>query len=228
MGPLASRIVDAGSAAAREDARIVGLTIGGSVASGTVDEFSDLDLVIVCRDEAHREILAGAREFAARLGPVLAAFTGEHVGEPRLLICLYGPPPFHVDLKFVGLADLSARVEDGLVIWERDGEISAALTDTAAEWPQPDAQWIEDRFWVWIHYGATKLGRGELFECLDMLAYLRSEVFGPLLATIHGHPRSQRVRRVEEYAPTAVPALEATIGDQPRAPHSQLSLARHQ
>jgi hypothetical protein len=53
----------------------------------------------------------GRAGFAGALGPLLSAFTGDHVGEPRLLICLYGPPLLHVDLKFVTPADLAERVE---------------------------------------------------------------------------------------------------------------------
>ena len=83
---------------------------------------------------------------------MLACFTGEHVGEPRLLITLYGPPPVHVDLKFASDRGLEQRVEDGLVLWQRDGALDAALRRTAAAWPRPDRQWIEDRFWVWVHY----------------------------------------------------------------------------
>ena len=49
---------------------------------------------------AQRKVLAGT------LGHLLHAFTGEHVGEPRLLICLYGPELLHVDLKFMDLAAL--------------------------------------------------------------------------------------------------------------------------
>ena len=60
-------------------------------------------------------------------GTLLAAFTGEHVGEPRLLICLYDRPLLHVDLKFVALPDVAARVEDPAVLWERDGRLTAAL-----------------------------------------------------------------------------------------------------
>jgi hypothetical protein len=205
-------IVDAVSAAVRSDPRLLGVTIGGSAVVGTMDEFSDADFVVVCADDAHGEVLAEARDFAARIGPLLAAFTGEHVGEPRLLIALYGPPLLHVDLKFVARSELASRVEDGLLVWERDGEVTATRSETAAAWPRPDLQWIEDRFWIWIHYGATKLGRGELFECLDVLTYLRAAVFGPLLAVMHGQ-RPQGVRRAERYAPDAVRALEATIGD---------------
>ena len=79
-------------------------------------------------------------------------------------------------------------------------------------WPAADPQWIEDRFWVWVHYGATKVGRGELFECLDMLAFLRATVLGPLIAQARGR-RAAGARRLEQIAPELVPALEATLGD---------------
>src|SRR5262249_39597894 len=82
---------------------------------------SDLDFVVICRDEHQPELLREAPAFAARLGPLLAWFTGEHVGEPRLLITLYGPPPLHVDLKFVADADLGHRGEDGRILWQRGG-----------------------------------------------------------------------------------------------------------
>jgi hypothetical protein len=210
-GP-AREIVAAVLDAAREDERMLGVTIGGSAVVGSMDEFSDVDFTIVCTDGSHRELLGEAQDFAARIGQLLVAFTGEHVGEPRLLIALYGPPLLHVDLKFVALSELGTRVEDALVVWDRDGELTLAREAKAAVWPQPDLQWIEDRFWVWIHYGATKLGRGELFECIDTLAALRGLVFGPLLAVLHGQ-RPQGVRRLERFAPDAVPALKATIGD---------------
>jgi hypothetical protein len=210
--PLAQAVI----AATWADPRIVGLTVGGSAATGTMDEFSDLDFVVVCRNEHQPDLLRDAPAFAAGLGPLLACFTGEHVGEPRLLIALYGPPPVHVDLKFVADRDLDQRVEDGLVLWQRDGALDAALRRAAAAWPRPDPQWIEDRFWVWVHYGAAKLGRGELFECLDVLAALRAIVFGPLIAQASGQ-RAAGVRRLEQMAPALVPALEATVSD--RTPH---------
>src|SRR5947207_11738045 len=47
-------------AAIQDDPRIVGLTAGGSAVTGTMDEFSDLDLVVVCRDEHQPELLSDA------------------------------------------------------------------------------------------------------------------------------------------------------------------------
>lgn len=211
--PSAARsFIDAAIAAAQADPRVIGLTVGGSAAAGTMDEFSDPDFVVVCRDDSQRALLRDAQAFAAELGPLLASFTGEHVGESRLLICLYGPPALHVDLKFVAERDLDDRVEDGRILWQRDGALDVALGRARAVWSRVDRQWIEDRFWVWIHYGATKIGRGEYFECLDLLAFLRKAVFGPLIAESRGH-RANGVRRIERIAPDLVPALAATIGD---------------
>jgi hypothetical protein len=206
--PLTARLL----AAAQADERIRGVALGGSAVGGAIDAFSDVDAVIVCADDALADLLAAGPAFAGGLGPLLAAFTGEHVGEPRLLVCLFGAPLLHVDLKFVGVSDLPRRIEDPVVLWERDGAVTAALDRSPAVWPSPDAQWIEDRFWVWIHYAAAKVGRGELFECLDSLAAIRALVLGPLLAQRAGQ-RPQRVRRLEQQVPEWVPALRATIGN---------------
>ncbi len=66
-------------------------------------------------------------KIAANLGTLLSAFTGEHVGEPRLLICLYGPELLHVDLKFVSINDIAHRVKDPVILWERGNCVSEAL-----------------------------------------------------------------------------------------------------
>ena len=175
-----------------------------------MDEFSDLDLVVVV-DPAARERISGERlGLAGSLGPLLAAFTGEHVGEPRLVICLYGPPLVHVDLKFMTPDELATRVEDPVVLWDPRGEVAAGLARGTPSYPPPDRQWIEDRFWVWIHYAAGKIGRGELFEALDLLGFLRARVLGPLALEEAG-ARPNGVRRLETAAPDRAAALRETV-----------------
>jgi hypothetical protein len=179
-----------------------------------MDEFSDLDLVIAVEPTEAEAVSSERHRIAAGLGPLVAAFTGEHVGELRLLICLYdgerGSPPLHVDLKFVSLPDVAHRVDDLAVLWERDGRVTRALQVGEARFPSPNPQWIEDRFWVWVHYGATKVGRGELFEAVDFLAFLRSQVLGPLMLVEAG-ARPSGVRRVETVAPSRAANLQATV-----------------
>ncbi len=192
------------------DRRLVGLLAGGSMITGEMDEYSDLDLVVVYRAAYREEIMNERLNIAGQPGGLLAAFTGEHVGEPRLIICLYGPSPLHVDYKFVSLEELEHRIENPLVLWERGTEISEVLRRTQPLHPDLDPQWIEDRFWIWVHYGATKLGRGELFELVDILNFIRSTVLGPLILAQNGQlPRG--VRRLEQHVPAAIAELEETV-----------------
>jgi predicted nucleotidyltransferase len=192
------------------DPRIVGIAVGGSYLTGTIDEFSDLDLVIAVEPAAHAKLLGETPTIAAGIAPLLTAFGGEHVGEPRLLICLYGPPLLHVDLKFVRLDDLAVRVEDPVVLWERGGRMTAALATGAASYPVRQLQWVEDRIWTWVHYVAGKVGRGELFEALEALAAIRSLALGPL-ALLRAGARPSGVRKLEAAAPVAAVEMAATV-----------------
>ena len=191
---------------------VVGLAAGGSFIAGEIDAFSDLDLVLAVEPEAWPGILDRRQAIAAALGPsFLAGFTGEHVGEPRLLVCLYGPPLLHVDLKFVSLDDVHERVEDPVILWERDGHLSAAFARAGARYPSADPAWIEARFWIWAHYLADKIERGEIFEALDGLTLLRSAALAPL-AFLRADAQATGVRRVEDRLPAFATDLERTVG----------------
>lgn len=212
---LHRRFLDHANDVLRRDPRVLGVAGGGSLLAGTMDEFSDLDLVLAIEPSAFDAVMSERAAIAAGLGDLLASFTGEHVGEPRLLICLYGPELLHVDLKFVALPDVALRVEDPALLWQRDGRVTAALTGKSA-FPQPSLPWIEDRFWIWVHYGAGKIARGELFEALDFLGFLRGQVLGPLaLASVGARPMG--VRKIERHAPEHARALEATVAAYSRA-----------
>lgn len=194
------------------DSSIIGLAAGGSWITNEMDEFSDLDLILVTREKVSdnpEKMLSYARQF----GDLLVGFTGEHVGEPRLLICLYKNPLLHVDIKFLIPDELDRRVEDPVILLDKDGILEAALKKSEAKFPYPDYQWIEDRFWVWIHYALLKVGRGEYLEALDFLTYLRMVVFGPLLHIKNGKlPKG--VRKVERLLPdNDLNYLASTIPD---------------
>jgi hypothetical protein len=74
----------------------------------------------------------------------------------------------------------------------------------------PDLAWIEDRFWAWVHYIAAKLGRGELFDVLGAINFLRERVLGPLALVSAGHlPRG--VRRLETRVPAFAERLQGTV-----------------
>ena len=194
----------------KKDERILGVAAGGSFILNNTDEYSDLDLVIVVDPPMYTDVFKDRKLIAQNLGSLLESFTGEHVGEPRLLICLYGPPLLHVDLKFISLNDIHNRVEDPIIIWERDSILTDIISKTKSKYPVPDIEWIENRFWVWIHYIAGKIGRGELFEAIESLSFLRSYVFGPLIL-LKNNTRPQGVRKIEKYAGDYSERLKLTI-----------------
>ena len=57
----------------REDPRLVGLAAGGSYLTHTMDEYSDVDLVVAVEPDAYRAVLDERQAIAASLGPLLAA-----------------------------------------------------------------------------------------------------------------------------------------------------------
>jgi hypothetical protein len=102
-----------------------------------------------------------------------------------------------VDLKFITSADLGRLVERPAVLFARDTEHIKVLLDAATiAWPNLAPEWFEQRAWIWLHYGATKLARGELFEAMGILAFFREQVLGPMLHRRAGRPQ-RGVRRME-------------------------------
>lgn len=194
----------------QKDERVVGIAAGGSFLSNTMDEFSDIDLVLAIEPSKIDEVMHERKFIASNLGRLVGAFTGEHVGEPRLLICLYDNPALHVDLKFVNLFDSKVRVENPVILWDRDGRFKTVLETGEAKYPEPDPQWIEDRFWVWVHYAAARIGRGELFEAVDFISFLRVTVLGPL-SHMESGSRPSGVRKIEKLAPLRLTDLQKTI-----------------
>jgi len=181
------------------DSRIVGITASGSYLTNTMDEYSDLDVELAIESQDYSTVMTERQKIAASVGSLLSGFTGEHVGEPSILICLYENPLIHVDYNFVDIKEISKGVNIPVVLWERDNRISSALKNMKFKVPSLDLQWIEDRFWVWIHFIAVKIGRGELFVAVDSFSFLRDTVFGPMILMNSGS-RPISVRRLETLA----------------------------
>ena len=179
----------------RHDPNVVGLAVAGSWLYNEIDEFSDVDLVLVTKEKISTDknkMLA----YAQKLGKFLSGFTGEHVGEPRVLICLYDGPLLHVDIKFVTAEEFRQRIETPVILLDPNGQLQAALDASEPKFPYPDYQWVEDRFWTWVHYALLKIGRGEYVEAFDFFGAMRMLVLGPLLHIKNGNlPRG--VRKVE-------------------------------
>ena len=197
------------------DDNVIGLAVGGSWLTNEIDQFSDLDLILVTKKSISGDKIL-MLDYAKKLGSFLSGFTGEHVGEPRVLICLYDDPLLHVDIKFVTLEEFYSRIETPILLLDKGGQLEKAINGSQTKFPYPDFQWIGDRFWTWTHYSLLKIGRGEYLEAYDFFGFLRMVVFGPLLHIKNGNlPRG--VRKVEtELSSDDLTKLKRTIPDYDR------------
>ncbi len=192
------------------DKNIIGLAVAGSFITDEIDEFSDVDLILVTTERISDDF-AKMENYAQSFGDYLSGFTGEHVGERRVLICLYDNPLLHVDIKFLTLDEFQNRIEDPIIFFDRERQLEETIKSTKSEWPSLDFQWIEDRFWTWVHYATLKLGRGENFEALDFLSFVRTFVISPMLQIKNGKP-PRGLRKVEANFPTSdLEKLKATV-----------------
>ena len=200
----------------KNDGAVIGLAASGSFITNELDEYSDLDLILITKEK-----VAGDKDkmvtYAKSFGNFISGFTGEHVGESRVLICLYDDPLLHVDIKFLTLPEFYKRVENPIVLFERENQLTDIINSTKAEWPQPNYQWMEDRFWTWVHYACLKIGRGELMEAFDFLSFLRMTVLSPLLQ-VKNNKQARGLRRVEtQLSLSDLENLKITIAQYNRA-----------
>jgi predicted nucleotidyltransferase len=187
---------EAACRAALADHDVVAMVVTGSFATGEADELSDIDLRLYVRPDAVESVVARIPDLAAAAGSVVALFVAEHLAIPTLTIVLYDDL-VHVDFDVVA-ADRAAEHNDGLpavVLWERE-PISDALPGTYDPGVAGGVRWMEARIWTWSWYIQSKILRGELYEALDGLQYVRDRVLFRLLA-FHGERRPAGGRRAE-------------------------------
>lgn len=200
----------------QQDSGVIGLAVAGSWADDELDEYSDIDFVLVTKQK-----IGGDKEkmlaYAQRFGDFISGFTGEHVGEPRLLVCLYDNPLLHVDIKFVTLKEMETRVDNPVILFERNNQLTEVIKKTSPNWPDPDFQWIEDRIWTWVHYIAAKTGRGEYFEALNGIEFIRANVLSPLMQ-LKNKKKARGLRKVEsKLSPADLENLKITVAQYNKA-----------
>lgn len=209
--PLHRAKLEAASAFARTMPGVIGLVVSGSLATGTADAYSDLDLKIVTRDNMHGEAANHLDALIDACGVPVARFTAEHVGHPGMLIVLYDDL-IHIDFYLVRLGELTDK-NGGMaswVLWSEDDDIAVALGGRA-DAAGVDLTWFEARMWTWVWYTHSKILRGELYEALDALQYLRGNVLFALLAETAGIRPPYGSRRAEQHVGELGPLFARTV-----------------
>ena len=201
----------------RDDDRVVGLVLGGSLALGGADFYSDVDLYVIARDESFDAVFAERGAAAEAIGSPLLRFTVEPVpGGSSDYIVTY-PGPVKLDLMFHRESEVvpGPKWKDRPVLKDDSGSLAALVARSAGagpDRPTPEAlAELEQKFWTWCWYVFGKIVRGELWEALDGLHTIRSLALLPLLDRAAGRPHEGYRRLERKLDPRTSGLLAATV-----------------
>jgi hypothetical protein len=205
---VVSRFVEACSA----DDRIVAAFLYGSRASGEADEYSDLDLCVIARDDALENVMAERAAFVRQLGePVFM----EDFGDERIAFFILAGGT-ECELLF-GREGALEQLDVGPFITLVDK--SGILDGVEFPLPQPDPDERREQLrqvlnWFWhdLSHFMAALGRGELWWARGQLEALRRYCVN-LLRIEHGvEAQEEAYEKLEKAVPVSeLAALQATF-----------------
>jgi predicted nucleotidyltransferase len=171
----------------RDDIRVVGLVLGGSLARGGADFYSDVDLYVMVRDGAFEDVVAERNSTSQAVGSPLFAFDVDPVpgGSIDHIVLYEGPVKF--DFMYLRESDLGThpRWDGCAVLKDTHGRVGAVVARSEALGPpRPSAEglWeLNQKFWTLCWYAFGKIERGELWEALEGLHSIRTLALVPLL-----------------------------------------------
>lgn len=190
------------------------VAVSGSLASGEMDEYSDLDLELIVPEEQQvGQTIEWLIEAAHSLGGALASFPATHLGLRDLRIFFFerDGAVAKADVWVMSAKSFDAMPRAKLVI-DPGGRLRArrSVLSNNKAWQEPDFSDLHNKFAGWIWYTCIKIARGEYTEAADSLGTMRSFALLPCLQYVHGLPY-EGYRKLETRFPAgAVAALQAT------------------
>jgi len=217
----------------REDERVVALVLGGSLARGAADPYSDVDLYVVVRDAAFDAALAERDAIAGAVGSTLFAFDVDPVpGGSTDRIVLYGGPdgePIKFDFMYLQESDLepAPKWAGRAVLEDEGGRVGSVVAGSEGLAPLPpkpeELRELNQKFWTLCWYVFGKIVRGELWEALDGLHNIRSLTLVPLLDWAAGSAHEGYRRLEGKLDAETASRLAATLSPlEPEALHAAL------
>ena len=139
----------------RDDIRALGLVLGGSLARGGADFYSDVDLYVVVWDGAFEDVFAERNSTAEAVGSPLFNFAVDPVpgGSTDHIVLYEGPVKF--DFMYLKESDLGPhpRWDGCAVLKDTNGRVGAAVARSEALGPpRPNAEDLSElnqKFWTW-------------------------------------------------------------------------------
>jgi len=202
----------------RDDKRVMGLVLGGSLAHGIADSYSDVDLYIVARDESFDAVFEERGAVALTLGSPLLSFAIDPIpGGSRDYIVTY-PGPIKIDLMYHRESEIvpAPKWTGGVVLKDASGLVGNVLARSRNfAPPTPSSEELlelDKRFWTLCWYVFGKIMRGELWEALAGIHTIRSDALLPMLDWTAGRPHEGYRRLDATLDPGMAQRLDDTLG----------------
>ncbi|WP_444914898.1 hypothetical protein [Microbulbifer sp. TRSA007] len=179
----------------------VTITIGGSIASGEADAFSDLDVtaVYMSTNPLNRARAEFEQMFTQHFN-ICVTFSAVHAGIPSLLVFYTRQDDWIVklDISFLYCADPPCCIQEPFIVLRKDIPINQ---NTMPDTESMSVQDIIPRYCGWLWYTFAKIKRGESLAACDSLAFTRKHAIIPLIQQATG-VKLQGDRRLEQRLPT--------------------------
>lgn len=160
-------------AACKEDERVVAAFLGGSLAAGRADEWSDLDLYLITTEEAYEDFAAGVRDFIGRLGHPIFLESFDLTNTLFFMLAdgtecelSFAPENRFLDIHsgpYKVLLDKKGALADAVFLGHQPAR------DDQVEILRRQIYW----FWHDLSHFVTALGRGQLWWAQGQLETLR-------------------------------------------------------
>jgi predicted nucleotidyltransferase len=199
----------------RDDRRVMGLVLGGSLAHGVADSYSDIDLYIVARDDSFDAVFEEREVVALALGSPLLSFAIDPIPVGSRDYIVTYPGPIKIDLMYHRESEIvpAPKWTGGVVLKDASGLVGNVVSRSRNfAPPTPSAEELlelDKRFWTLCWYVFGKIMRGELWEAVDAIHTIRSDTLLPMLDWTAGR-HHEGYRRLETRLD---PAMTERLGD---------------
>lgn len=176
-----------------EDKRCRGIYVSGSLSA---DEYSDVDLVILCETEEDRISMKEDRHsIAQKIGKLKA----EAMAFPYTYVTFY-EEEVKVDFSF-HLIPPETRPDKAYIniIYDPDGYLAKMVEESAKlDW-EIDLDYLRNKikhFYIGLSYTVSKIGRGEFWDALDCVDFYRKYLIQ--FEDIFSRRKRENYRRIEK------------------------------
>jgi predicted nucleotidyltransferase len=200
-----------------DDNRVVGMILGGSLAHGAADFYSDVDLYIVASDESFEAVFGERDDAAQSIGSPLFRFAVDPVPRGSRDYLVTYPGPVKLDLMYYRESEIGPdqKWASRRVLVDDSGSLETVISRSATFLPdRPEPKTLVElnqKFWTRCWYVFGKIMRGELWEALDGVHGIRGQALLPMLDWMSEQPHEGYRRLESKLDPEEAARLAATV-----------------